>query len=429
MNGLAKSYLNRRMAVLACMGFASGLPLALVSDTLAARLAGHVGVGQITWLVGWIQLPYSIKFLWSPFMDQFRLPWLGRRRGWIVLTQMLLIGAIMAMAMVEPAGDSASWIHWLLVAGVVVALVSATQDIVIDAYRADVLPPDQLGNGAAVSVTGYRAGMLFSGAGAMLLVSRVHLSWRTSYLLMSLAMLPALWATLAAPEPAAPRDIARLRLRDHIVDPLRELFSRRGGLIVLGLILIFKLPEYLASAVTVPFILASGVSQTELATIRQGAGLFVLIAGALAGGAVAHRIGIYKSLWLCAILHSVSDLSFLILVHHPGVTSMSFVVLIENACVGMTTSIFAAFLLSQCDPRHSATQYAIFSGLMALSRSLGSMRAGFLVEHLGWPAFFGVSAATGLLSLLLLPFVRSERLSRNLPVQSQIPALAATIAA
>lgn len=430
MNGLAKSYFNRCMAVLTCMGFASGLPLALVGDTLSARLSdAQVHLGRLALLVGLVQLPYAIKFLWSPLIDRYSLPWLGRRRGWIFLTQVLLIGAIAALALAGPDRESASLNWGLPVAAAMVALISATQDIVVDAYRADVLTTDQLGNGAAVSVTGYRAGMLASGAGALLLVSQGHCSWRTAYLLMSLLMLPAILATLAAPEPPLPKDIARLSLGDHILDPVRDLLRRRGGLIVLALVLIFKLPEYLAAAVTVPFVLSVGITQTELAAVRQGAGLFVLIAGALAGGAAVHRFGIFKSLWLSAFLHSASNLSFLLLVRHSTLTSMSAVVLIENGCVGITTSIFAAFLLSQCRPCHSATQYAILSGLMGLSRSLGSAPAGFLAAHLGWGVFFPVSAATGLFSLLLLPLVHRDSLSQNNLLGSQIPPAAVTIAA
>jgi PAT family beta-lactamase induction signal transducer AmpG len=427
---LAKSYFNRRMAVLTAMGFASGLPLALVGDTLTARLTeSRVDPSRVTLIVGFVQLPYAIKFFWSPLMDRFTLPWLGRRRGWIFLTQLLLVGAIVALALAGPGGNSFAWYGSLVLAATMVALVSATQDIVVDAYRADVLPVDELGNGAAVSITGYRIGMLASGAGAMLLVSRLGISWRASYLLMSLLMVPAMLATLAATEPPAPVQTIHPSLGEYFVDPVLDLVRRRRGLIVLALVLIFKLPEYLASAVTVQFIRSTGVSLASLATIRQGLGLFVLIAAAIGGGAVVRRFGIFTSLWLSAILHSVSNLSFLLLIHHPGIASMTAAVLVENASIGMTTSIFGAFLLGLCRPLHSATQYAILSGLMALSRSLSSMPAGFLVDHVGWSAFFPISAATGLLSLLLLPLVRTDQLSPNDVGQSHIPPAAVIIAA
>jgi PAT family beta-lactamase induction signal transducer AmpG len=408
MNGFARVYLNRRMAALLCLGFASGLPLALTADTLQGWLTdAHIDL-KTAGAISLVGIPYALKFLWSPLMDRFSIPGFGRRRGWMLVTQLLLIGSIATMALCDPGRPGA--LAALAALAVAVAFFSASQDIVIDAYRADVLAPAERGAGAAVSVAGYRIAMIVSGAGALLLIDKTRLSWPQVYLVMAACMSLGLVATLIAPRPPAesPRAAAP-SLADATIAPLRQFLLRPAGALVLAIVLLFKIPEYLAASVSVRFILDSGVSKTDLAVVRQWLGIGVLVVGALAGGAMVNRIGMWRSLFLAGVFHSVSNFGFLLICARPGVASMTAAVGIENFCVGLTTSIFAAFLMSQCDAEHSATQYALLTAVMGLSRVASGPPAGWMAFHFGWTAFFIVSAVAGLPGMLLLLWLPRDR--------------------
>jgi MFS transporter, PAT family, beta-lactamase induction signal transducer AmpG len=394
----------RRAAALLLLGIASGLPLALSGDLLSAWLtdAGK-DVSRIGSL-GLVGLPYALKVLWSPLADRFALPFLGRRRGWMLISQIALMAAMFAMSATHPA---VSLIPVAFVA-TAIAFLSATQDIVIDAWRADILPPEERGPGVAISVAGYRVGMIVTGAGSLLLVGHWNLSWPIVCRLCALAMSIGLLGTLIAPEPqtsAAPR-----RLADAVIRPLSGFLFRPGGILILLFVLIFKLPESLANAMSLPFLLKLGLSKTDIATARQGLGIAITIAGAMAGGLAVRRLGVWKSLWAFGFLHSVSNLAFLVLAETgPRYDVMLAVIAIENFCIGLATAAFTAWMIAQCDPRYSAFQYSLLSGVMALSRVLASPLAGSMAEHLGWPMFFFSSAMFGIPGMILLLWLNPNK--------------------
>ncbi|MEW5862881.1 MAG: MFS transporter [Pseudomonadota bacterium] len=395
---------SRRMLLMLALGFASGLPLALTAGTLQARLAAE-GVDIVA--IGWFALvgqPYTYKFLWSPLMDRYTPPFLGRRRGWLLLTQLALAGAIAFMGTLSPR-DSI----WLLGAtALAVAFLSASQDIVFDALRADSLAPEERGAGAAVSVFGYRIAMLVSGAGALILTDQ-WLGWEATYWLMAALMAVGMIATwrVVEPEPsgAPPRTLA-----DAVAKPFAEFFSRRGAVALLALVVLYKLGDAFAGNLTTAFLLRGpGFSLTEVGAVNKGLGLAATIAGALAGGALMAGLRLYRALLLFGVLQAVTNLGFMLLAgagRDYGL--MVAVVGLENLAGGMGTAAYVALLMALCDRRFSATQYALLSALSAVGRVYVGPAAGYLVDALDWEGFFLFTFAIALPGLALLAALRGR---------------------
>ena len=391
------------MVALLFLGFASGLPLYLTSKTLQAWMSIEgVDLGAIG-LFSLVGLPYSLKFIWSPLLDRFVLPFLGRRRGWLVLTQAALILAIAAMAWQQPSQS----LQLLAVNALLIAFFSASQDIAFDAYRTDVLEPLEMGAGAAVAVLGYRIALLATGAWAFRLAD--HLSWAKVYLLMSVLMAIGLLTSFWAPEPTQ-QERPPASLADAVKLPFSEFFQRSGilrGISILGFIVLYKLGDALVNNMSMPFLLPNtglGFSQTEIGDIQGAMGLLATIVGTLAGGVILSKIGINRSLWVFGILQAVSNFTYFLLAQVGK--NYSFLVLtinIENFCAGLGTAAFVAFLMSLCNQRFSATQYALLSSLMAVSRDILVAPAGTLAKATGWPSFFLISIVAALPGLLLLP--------------------------
>lgn len=394
---------NRRVAAVLLLGFASGLPLALTSGTLQAWMAVE-GVDIKTIAVfSLVGLPYTLKFLWSPFMDRFVPPLLGRRRGWMALIQFVLILAIAVMGGLSPVDAPLA----LAAMAMVVAFASASQDIVVDAYRADVLKEKERGVGAAVSVLGYRIAMLVSGALALILSDQI--GWAHTYWLMAGLMLIGIAATLFGPEPGdaviPPRTLA-----EAVSGPLRDFFSRPGALALLGLIVLYKLGDAFAGTLTTAFLIrGADFSATDVGTINKGFGLVATIVGALWGGAWMVKLGLYRSLLLFGVLQALSNLGFMLLAaagkNYP---LMIFAVGFENLAGGMGTAAFVAFLMALCSRRFSATQYALLSAFAAIGRVFVGPPSGLAVEALGWTSFFFVTFLTALPGLALLWWLRAE---------------------
>ncbi len=393
---------RERLAILLLLGFASGLPLPLTDDTMKAWLKdAGVDLARIG-LLGLVAFPYTLKFLWAPFMDRFVPPFLGRRRGWLAVTQVLLAVAIATLGFMDPAGA----LPFFVAVALAIAFASASQDIVADAYRTDVSPPDERGAAASAFVTGYRFAMIAAGAGALILADRFG-SWKPVYLVMAGGMVVGAAATLFAKEPAAVT--APPTLREAVIEPFRDLALRRGGWFALLFIVLFKLPDVVAGAMTVPFMLSIGITKTDIGTIRQGLGLLITILGTLAGGAISLRMGLKKSLWVFGILQAVSNLGFLVLASTgPRYGVLVGVIAVENFCNGLVSAGFVAFLMSQCDRRFSATQYALLSSVMAITRVVAGAPTGYMAETLGWSGFFVASIATALPGMALLPFLATR---------------------
>jgi PAT family beta-lactamase induction signal transducer AmpG len=393
---------SRRIAVLLLLGFASGLPLALTSGTLQAWMAVEgvdiTTIGLFT-LVG---LPYTWKFLWAPLMDRYVPPWLGRRRGWIVATQLALMAGIAAMGSLSPGAAP-----WALAAlALFVAFSSASQDIVFDAYRTDLLRERERGAGAAVSVLGYRIAMLVSGALALILAD--HAGWRETYWLMAGLMTIGVAATLLGPEPDSEVKPPRT-LREAVAEPWSEFFSRRGALWLLALIVLYKIGDAFAGSLTTAFLLRGpGFSLDEVGTINKGMGLAATIIGALFGGALMVKLRLYRALLLFGVLQAVSNLSFMWLAAAgKNYSIMVLAVAFENLAGGMGTAAFVALLMALCNHRYTATQYALLSALAAVGRVYVGPASGYVVEAVGWGSFFFVTFLAALPGLALLRAMRT----------------------
>ena len=379
------------------LGFASGLPLALTAGTLQAWLTVAGLDLRTIGIVTLVGLPYTLKFLWSPLMDRFVPPWLGRRRGWMVATQLGLIAGIAAMAVT----GSADAIWSLSVLAIAVAFLSASQDIAFDAYRADVLLARERGIGAGISVTGYRIAMLISGAVALILSD--HIGWQSTYLLMASLMLIGVATTLLSPEPSSAITPPRT-LSEAVWGPIREFFSRSPAVGLLLLIVLYKVGDAFAGTLTMAFLIRGvGFSPTEVGVINKGMGLLATLFGALTGGALMARMGLFRALLLFGLLQAVSNLSFMVLAW----TGKSYLVMVsavafENLSGGMGTAAFVALLMSLCDHRYTATQFALLSALGALGRVFVGPPSGYLVETVGWVVFFFITFLAALPGLGLL---------------------------
>ena len=396
-------YTSPRVAPLLVLGFASGLPLALTSGTLQAwATVEGVPLQEIGFLT-LVGTAYTIKFLWAPFVDRFAPPVLGRRRGWMLVTQLLLALAIMAMGTLSPS----STLMALAVLAVLVAFLSATQDIAFDAYCTDVLRKDERGAGAAIRVMGYRLAMIASG-GLALIMADQWIGWGNTYMVMGGLMLLCALATLWAPEP---EHIARppRTLREAVNEPLREFFMRRGAMEVLLLIVLYKLGDAFAGALSTTFLIrGAGFTPTEVGTVNKVLGLAATIIGALAGGSLMARWGLYRSLMAFGLLQAVSNLAYwLIAVSPKNLWLMATGVGIENLCGGLGTASFVGLLMALCHQRFSATQFALLSALSAVGRTyLAGPLTPPLVDYLGWPGFFLLTGAIALPGLVLLRKLR-----------------------
>ncbi len=399
-------FTNRRVGVVLLLGFASGLPLALTGGTLQAWMT-TAGVDLKTigifTLVG---VPYTLKFLWAPFMDRFVPPWLGRRRGWMVGTQVTLMLGIAAMGLGSP--QHALWAMAAL--AVFVAFTSASQDIAFDAYRADVLRPTERGAGAAVSVMGYRIAMLVAGAGALIMAD--HFGWQTTYLILAGLMIVGVLATLFGPEPDG-RIIPPRTMQEAVTGPIKafvSLHSLTGAMWILLLIVLYKLGDAFAGTLSTAFLLRGvGFSLSEVGAVNKGMGLLALILGALFGAALLPKLGLYRALMLFGILQAVSNLSFMALAWvGKSYALLVTAVVFEQVSGGMGTAAFVALLMTLCDHRYTATQFALFSALAAFGRQYLGPPAGLLADELGWVTFFFITALAALPGLWLLWRMRAR---------------------
>jgi PAT family beta-lactamase induction signal transducer AmpG len=392
-----KALLNRRIGSMLFFGFSSGLPLALTAGTLQAWLAvAGVDIRAIG-LFALVGVPYTLKFLWAPLMDRFSMPFLGRRRGWILAAQVALLIFIIIMA----AGSPSSSPSLFAVISILTAFASASQDIVIDAYRTDILHEEERGAGVAVFVAGYRIAMLVSGALAMVLSDGI--GWRNTYLLMASLMGVGIVAVLASQEPITTGTPPRT-IKDAVELPLKDFFGRESAFAMLFLVILFKLPDAYAGTMTTPFLIRGlGFSPAEVGIVNKGFGLASLIAGAMLGGTLMVRLGLFRSLLIFGFLQAASSLAFSLLASTgKNYPMMVFAVGFENFCGGMGTSAFVAMLMALCNSAFSATQFALLSSLASLGRVFISPTTGYVAVGAGWANFFIIASFTGIPGLLLL---------------------------
>jgi PAT family beta-lactamase induction signal transducer AmpG len=398
--GLGEIFASRKMAAIVLLGFASGLPYYLTNKDLQAWMTLE-GVSLET--IGYFSLvawPYTFKFLWAPLVDALPFPFLGRRRGWLLVTQGALLLAIGWMATHDPR----TGLQLVAINAIVIAFFSATQDIAFDAYKIDVLREEELGTGAAVGVLGYRVALLVTGGLAFMLADRS--GWKATYVVMALLMLVGLAGTLMAPETRV--RVKRPNLAEAVGLPFVDFVRRAGAFAVpiLAFIVLFKLGDAALNNMATPFLLKAGFTQTEIGGVQGVMGLAATMVGVVVGGAAQARIGLVRCLWIFGILQSAVNLGYWVLSNNPGNHGlMVFVVVLENFFQGTATAALVAYLMSLSTPRFAATQYALLSSFMAFGRDWLTAPAGKLAEVVGWPQFFLLTIAMAIPGILLLPVV------------------------
>ncbi len=394
--GIARALLSRRMAVAFAMGFYSGLPLLLTGSVLQAWMR-ESGVDLTTiGLFALVGLPYTGKFLWAPIFDRFTFPWLGRRRGWLLLVQGLLALSIAGLGFTHP--ESNPW--WVAVIAFLVTFLSATQDILVDAYRRESLADIEQGLGGSLYVNGYRLGMLLTSGGGLILAD--FLGFARVYWLCGGLMATAALTTWWAKEPSLPKGTPTT-LSDAVVRPFMEFFGRADAWWILLFILLYKMGDTMASHMTMPFYLDMGFTKTEIGAVVKLFGFWATILGGLAGGILILKLGIYASLWLFGLLQALSTAGFALLAQlGPSLSGLMAVISFENLSAGMGTAAFVAFMASQTDKRFTATQYALLSSLMGIPRVIVAAPTGWMAKHMGWVDFFIFCALIAVPGLLIL---------------------------
>ena len=413
---------TRRMLICVFTGFASGLPLYLLFNLVPAWLRSeHVDL-QTIGLFTLIQFPYTWKFLWSPLLDRYVVPAFGRRRGWMLLTQIGLLVVIASMGGFSPQSDLhiIAWIATLL------AFLSATQDIVLDAYRRELLSDVELGLGNAVHVNAYRIAGLVPGSLSLILAD--FLPWSTVFIVTALFMLPGIAMTLMVNEPH--RASPPKTLREAVVEPFHEFITRKGwssALLILAFLFFYKLGDSMCTALATPFYLDMGFSKTQIGLIAKNAGLWPAVIGGMLGGLWMVKIGINRALWLFGVVQVVSIFGFAWLASvgfHAEITpveltQLAIVIGLEALGVGLGTVAFVAFIARSTHPAYTATQFALFTSLMAVPRTFANAATGWLVEAMGWTGFFLLCAVLAIPGMLLLlkvaPWSETQAVSETPP--------------
>lgn len=384
------------MLVTFVMGFACGLPLLLTITVLQAWMQDEGVDLAVIGLMALVGLPYTLKFFWAPFLDRFTLPFLGRRRGWLLVAQVALIFSIAGLGFTDPGEKP-----WMVaVAAFIVTFFSASQDIVVDAYRREDLVDEELGLGSSLYVNGYRVGMLLASGGGLILADSLPFSF--VYLIMAACLLPGVLTTLLAPEPEINVETPRT-LKEAVFDPLIDYFRRQEAFWILAFILFYKIGDTMASAMTIPFYMDIGFTKSQIGAVVKLFGFWATIAGSLIGGVIMLRLKINRSLWIFGFLQAVSTACFAILARvGSSVSVLSGVIAFENLSSGMGTAAFVAFMASITNKKFTATQYALLSSLMGVPRVLASAPTGFLAKYMGWEVFFITCALIAIPGLLLL---------------------------
>lgn len=395
-----KHYFNRQMLICVLLGFSSGLPLFILYNLLSAWLKSDGVDLKAIGLFALVGFPYTWKFVWSPLMDRFHIPLLGRRRGWMLLTQILLTVFIAALGWFSPKTELTVIVF---ICGAV-AFLSASQDIVIDAYRREMLSDAQQGSGTAVFVNAYKLSTLVPGSLALILSDLV--SWQWVFFITALFMLPGIATTLMMAEPtiygAPPKN-----LREAVVLPFREFIRRKGvshALLILLFIFLYKLGDSMATALATPFYIDLGFSRTQIGLVAKNAGLWASLAGGILGAVWLEKSGINRGLWIFGLLQALAILGFAVLAKVGLSTWMlGLVIGMEAFAVGLGTAAFTAYIATTTDPRYTATQFALFTSLAAVPRTFINAVTGYVVAETGWFNFFIICFVVALPGMLMLP--------------------------
>lgn len=402
-HSLIRQLLTPRMLVALMMGFACGLPLLLTGSVLQAWMREEGIDLKLIGLYTLVGLPYTCKFLWAPLFDRYIPPFLGRRRGWLLMTQIALAVALIGLGYSDPA--QSPWLVALMAA--LVTFFSASQDIVADAYRREDLQDAELGAGSSLYISGYRLGMLLAGGGGLILAD--HLPFSQVYLLMAALMGIGALTTLLSREPPLVQG-APENFQESVVEPFLDYFRHDKALIILLFILLYKIGDQMASTMTMPFYLDLGFSKTEVGAVVKLFGTWAVILGGVAGAAIMLRIGTIGGLWCFGVLQALSTagFAFLALVGH-SIPWLAGVIAFENLSGGMGTAAYTAYMASLTNKRFTATQYALLTSVMGVPRVIASAPTGWMAEIMGWPLFFLVCTGLALPGLALLAVVARRR--------------------
>ncbi len=403
-------YLEKKMLITLGMGFVSGVPLLLTITLLQAWLTDE-GVSKSTiGLFALVGVPYSLKFLWAPIFDRYVISKLGRRRGWILITQVLLIFSIIGLGMTSPAMNAAN----VALLAIFVTFFSASQDIVIDAYRRESLSDNEQVLGASSYVLGYRIGMLSAGAGGLILADLM--SYQFVYLIMALVMIGGVLITLIADEPVNFSEPSTFL--DAVRNPFVEFFKRHGDsinnnisipILILLFILLYKIGDTMAHSLSTNFYLEMGYTKTEIGTVVKVFGLIATLAGAFIGGLLSIKIGLYKSLVSFGIFQAIATLGFVVLaISTKSLMLLASVITLENLAAGMGYTAYLAFIANMTNKQFTATQFALMTAIMSLPRTLFSGSSGFLVEILGWEYYFIFCSLIAFPALIILRNLRKR---------------------
>jgi PAT family beta-lactamase induction signal transducer AmpG len=396
---LKNAILNRRMLICVFTGFTSGMPLYVLIQLAPAWLRTEgVGLAEIGFFT-LVQMPYTWKFLWSPVMDRYTLPFLGRRRGWMLVTQVALVISIAAIGFLDPAFSI--WAVAYLAA--TMAFFSASQDIVLDAYRRELLPDHELGLGNSIHVQAYRLSGLIPGALALVLAD--HLAWNAVFVIVACFMLVGIVLTLSIAEPTRDPNAPRT-IREAVIEPFREFIGRQGfasALLVLAFLFFYKLGDSMATALQTPFFIDVGFSLTQIGTIAKTAALAAVIIGAMMGGLVMIFLSINRALWLFGLVQITSILGFAALAQiGANPWALGIAVAFEYLGVGLGSAALIAFIARSTNKAFAATQFALFTALATTPRTLASATTGVIVEQLGWTNFFLICVVLAVPGMLLL---------------------------
>jgi PAT family beta-lactamase induction signal transducer AmpG len=399
------AYLTPRMLTILAMGFASGLPLLLTLSTLSYWLS-KVGVDKTTiGLFALVGTPYTFKFLWSPIIDQVPLPvltgLLGRRRSWLLVIQVLLAVAIFLMGQTDPATRPLN----TAIMAVIIAFLSASQDIVIDAYRIEILPEEEQGQGAAATQTGYRLALLLAGAGALAMSD--YFSWPLVFTILAAAMAASTVVTFLAPEPASPvRKLGRHYaqwVKEAVIEPFADFMSRRGWVVILLFVLLYKFGDALGGTMANPFYVEMGFTGSEVAAVSKLWGVWMTVVGALVGGLAVARWGVFRALLIGGVLQAVTNVAFAyVAIRGHDLPALAVAITADNLAGGAAGAAFVAYLSGLCNVAFTATQYALLSSFMAQGRTWLSSGSGWLADHTDWVTFWVSTMVLAVPGLLLL---------------------------
>ncbi len=398
---------NRRILICVFTGFSSGLPLYFLINLIPAWLRSEGVDLKTIGLFSIIGFPFTWKFLWSPLMDVIRLPWLGRRRGWMFVTQVALLCVLLSYMKLNPQND----MFLIMKISLLVAFFAASQDIVLDAFRREILPDNELGLGNAVHVNAYRVAALVPGSLSLILADIYP--WSTVFLITALFMLPGLFMTLfLAREPRLPKTAPKT-LQETVIEPFQEFLTRKGlsgALLVLTFIFLYKLGDSMATALATPFYLDMGFSKEDIGLIAKNAGLWPTIIAGILGGIWMIKLGINRALWLFGVVQVVSILGFAWLAYDGPFAvirlsqrlTLAAVIGFEAVGVGLGTAAFVAYMARETNPAFTATQLALFTSLAAVPRTFMNAGAGFLIEKMGYLNFFWLCFLLAFPGMLLL---------------------------